>query len=273
MNRLGDGRGPASERTVVRRLAPVSDPKLAMAGRPPGGVDRETKPATPAPPLQDIGASTPGTLPGQQVSKPVVAPASTNDNRVQIRFCVSEEVHHQLRELQALMRHQVPDGDLAKILSHAVGVLHKQVRKTKFAECEKPRVTTKASANQTEPRRARRIPAAIRRAVTKRDIGTCSFRSDSGRQCGSTEFLEFHHEIPWAREQQHEVDNISLRCRAHNRLAAERDFSRSHMARFAKAPTARRVPTRGENSDRGKAAWENSLQGQLALPTEVAVDH
>ena len=146
VNRLGDGRGPASERTIVRRLAPVSDPNLAMHGRQPGGVDRETKPATPAPPLQDAGASAPGTLPGHQVSKPVVAPAPTNDHRVQIRFCVSEEVHHQLRELQALMRHQVPDGDLAKILSHAVGVLLKQVRKTKFAECEKPRLTRLGNA-------------------------------------------------------------------------------------------------------------------------------
>ena len=63
------------------------------------------------------------------------------------------------RELQALLRHKFPTGDLGTILEHAVAMLHKQVRKQKFAMFEKPR-------RKVEPKAAgRAIPAAIRRAV------------------------------------------------------------------------------------------------------------
>ena len=41
------------------------------------------------------------------------------------------------------------------------------------------------------------IPVAIRRAVWARDAGRCCYRSQEGRQCGSQEYLEFHHQLPW----------------------------------------------------------------------------
>jgi hypothetical protein len=43
--------------------------------------------------------------------------------------------------------------------------------------------------------------------------------------------LEYHHERAWALGGATTVDNLSLRCRAHNALAAERDFGRELIAR------------------------------------------
>ena len=37
------------------------------------------------------------------------------------------------------MRHQVPDGDVGKILARAVAVLLEQVRKRRFGACSTPR--------------------------------------------------------------------------------------------------------------------------------------
>lgn len=65
----------------------------------------------------------------------------------------------------------------------------------------------------------RYIPAEVKRAVWKRDDGRCAFRSGS-RQCTETSFLEFHHVEPYAAGGTATVENIELRCRAHNRYEA-----------------------------------------------------
>ncbi len=130
-------------------------------------------------------------------------------------------------ELHALLRHQVPDGDLASILGQAVRLLLDQVRKRKFAAVLSPKPASPAHETPS-----RKIPAAIRRAVTRRDAGRCSYVSPSGRKCGTQEFLEFHHLEPWAQTGRHSIDGIALRCRAHNQYAARLDFGEAQMARF-----------------------------------------
>jgi hypothetical protein len=95
------------------------------------------------------------------------------------------------------------------------------------------------SSSQAKMPVKRNIPVAIRRAVWTRDDGRCTYRSETGRRCGSREAVEFHHQIPWARCKAHTVENIALRCRAHNQYEAELDFGAEHMARFRReAPRA-----------------------------------
>jgi len=143
------------------------------------------------------------------------------------------------------MRHQIPDGDVGKILAKGVAVLLKQVRARKFGECSAPRAARSKRAAQVEGvvsagcaelavtiAASRRIPAAIRRTVSKRDDERCTFVSATGRLCGSRDFLEFHHREPWARSRSHAIDGITLRCRAHNQYEAERDFGAKHMKRY-----------------------------------------
>jgi hypothetical protein len=43
--------------------------------------------------------------------------------------------------------------------------------------------------------------------------------------------LEYHHEKAWALGGETSVENIALRCRAHNALAAEEDFGWEVMQR------------------------------------------
>ncbi|HEX7126283.1 MAG TPA: HNH endonuclease, partial [Thermodesulfobacteriota bacterium] len=71
---------------------------------------------------------------------------------------------------------------------------------------------------------SRHIPAAVRRAVWARDGGRCAFVSRTGRRCTERGFLEFHHVRPYAAGGAATVENIELRCRAHNGYEAERMF-------------------------------------------------
>jgi hypothetical protein len=172
-------------------------------------------------------------------------PEPLGEERYLIRFTADRELHGQIQQLKSLMRHQIPDGDVGKILTKAAGVLLKQVRAQKFGECSSPRAARSEraaqvegveSAGRAEPAvtiaPSRQIPAAIRRAVSKRDDERCTFVSATGRRCGSRDFLEFHHREPWARFRSHAIDGITLRCRAHNQYEAERDFGAKHMKRF-----------------------------------------
>jgi hypothetical protein len=144
-----------------------------------------------------------------------------------VRFTADPETHAQLQELRALMRHQIPDGDLGKILARAVTSLLEQVRRRKLGECAAPRAAKPSGA-----RPSRQIPAAIRRKVWSRDGGRCTYVSPAGRRCQAREFLEFHHREPWAKNREHTVAGIALCCRAHNQHEAGRDFGERHMARF-----------------------------------------
>ncbi|HVY30189.1 MAG TPA: HNH endonuclease signature motif containing protein, partial [Polyangiaceae bacterium] len=85
-------------------------------------------------------------------------------------------------------------------------------------------------AGASSHRRSRHIPAALRREVYERDAGRCSYLDARGERCGETRYLELHHLQPFARGGQHRAANLALRCKAHNRLAAERDFGPVHMA-------------------------------------------
>jgi len=52
----------------------------------------------------------------------------------------------------------------------------------------------------------------------------CGFTSDDGRRCTARAFLEFHHETAWALGGADTAQNLTLMCRAHNRLIAEREL-------------------------------------------------
>jgi hypothetical protein len=146
-----------------------------------------------------------------------------------VQFTADKASYEQLQELRALMRHQVPDGDIGKIVGRAISVLLKQVRKQKFAETSHVRPAKRGE------RPSRHIPAAIRRAVSERDGGRCTYVSADGRRCDSREFIEFDHAKAWTWTRSHSVGDITLRCRAHNQLRARRDFGEQHMARFRRS--------------------------------------
>ncbi len=171
--------------------------------------------------------------------------------RYAVRFTAGPDLHAQLEELKARMRHQIPDGDVGKIIAKAIALLLERERKRQLGETERPRP---AKPNGDRP--SRHIPAAIRRRVAERDGGRCAWTSPSGRRCEAREFLEFHHREPWAGSRQHSIDGIALLCRAHNQLEATRDFGEAHMARFRK-PDVDRCSRPSARSGRGPAQQDS----------------
>src|SRR5690606_9844285 len=100
-------------------------------------------------------------------------------------------------------------------------LLVERLEKEKAAATARPRTKSRTCAP-----RSRTIPAAVRRAVWARDEGRCAFAGTQGR-CTETAFLEFHHVRPYADGGPAVVENIELRCRAHNQYEAEQYFGGS----------------------------------------------
>jgi 5-methylcytosine-specific restriction endonuclease McrA len=75
-------------------------------------------------------------------------------------------------------------------------------------------------------RRGRTIPASVRRAVFERDEGRCTYVDASGQRCRETYAVELHHLTAFAQGGEHSESNVTLRCRPHNALAAEKDFGK-----------------------------------------------
>ncbi|HVJ16853.1 MAG TPA: hypothetical protein VM686_15540 [Polyangiaceae bacterium] len=68
----------------------------------------------------------------------------------------------------------------------------------------------------------------MRRAVFSRDQGRCN---ETGQRCRETHGLELHHLRAFALGGELTAENITLRCRAHNTLAAEEDFGKELIER------------------------------------------
>lgn len=96
-----------------------------------------------------------------------------------------------------------------------IRVMRKQVKST----LKKPKVTraTKIRAN------TRYIPKSVKHAVRVRDNGQCTFIS-KGVRCSCQTALQYDHIVPFSRGGSNAVDNLRLRCAAHNRLEAERMY-------------------------------------------------
>jgi 5-methylcytosine-specific restriction endonuclease McrA len=151
--------------------------------------------------------------PVQPVPRAIVRPLAPEHYLV--KFTASRVMHQKLREAQALLRHQVPSGDLAEIFDRALTLLLAELRKTRHAATVRPRARQHSSST------GRYVAAAVKREVWERDGGQCAFVGTAGR-CTERGFLEYHHMIPFADGGETDVSNLQLRCRAHNRLEAER---------------------------------------------------
>jgi len=69
----------------------------------------------------------------------------------------------------------------------------------------------------------RHVPLPIQRFVKARDRH-CTYVSPDGKLCGSTYRLEIEHKIPFGMGGTHAPSNLTLRCRAHNLLAAKQAY-------------------------------------------------
>ena len=149
-----------------------------------------------------------------------------------MQFTASAGLREKLERLRALMRSQVPDGDLGAIIEAAVTEKLERLEARRFAATTRPRKDL--STTDTSPS-SRRIPAAVRRAVHERDGGRCRYVDASGRRCEERHHLEYHHIHPFGLGGDHRPENIRLMCAQHNAYLAEHDYGREAMARFRRS--------------------------------------
>ena len=140
-----------------------------------------------------------------------------------LQLTIDQATHDKLQYFRSLVRHRVPSGNLSAVLSRALDLAIGQVEKRKFGKGTNSRKPRRSST------RSRHIPTHIRKAVSERDGGQCTYVSESGKRCGAREFLEFDHVHPVARGGQSTVENLRLRCGPHNQFEAERAFGAGFM--------------------------------------------
>jgi hypothetical protein len=171
----------------------------------------------PAPPTAHVPAGDSHAAQLLSPSRPAAVLTPLAPERYKIQITVSRETFEKLCRAQDLLRHTIPTGDPAAIVDRALDALLTDLNRTRLAAVSRP------GKNQPTVSGSRHIPAAVKRAVWTRDGGRCSFAGARGR-CTETGRLEFHHVVPYARGGQAVVENIQLRCAAHNAYEAELVF-------------------------------------------------
>jgi hypothetical protein len=173
-----------------------------------------------------------------------------------MQFTTSHEHAELVERARALLSHRSPPVSLGELHLRAMRLLLQSLEKERFGsqkafenleqterEAEQARaeggrassegevLCHQAPGAKTPRRRGRYVSARVRRAVYERDGGRCAYVDGRGVRCGESHRLEVHHLQAFALGGEHELQNLSLRCQAHNALAAERDFGREHMER------------------------------------------
>jgi hypothetical protein len=195
------GMSKAEIEVVLARRAPRPDvaPRLEREHQQAGLVDLDPVPAPPAPTRSKV--------------KPL-AP-----ERFKLEVTLSGDTKRKLERAQALLRHQLPGGDLGAVIDKALDVLLEKVEARKFGKVQKPRAARESASR-------RHVPAAVRREVVARDGQRCSFVSDDGRRCDETGFLEMDHLVPVAHGGASTTSGVRVLCKAHNLHEAERLMGR-----------------------------------------------
>jgi hypothetical protein len=251
--------------TVVRKLPAPMGPSVArpqadleipaLAGGTATTALGEAEPATGGGPqcAPESMASrearpTPVYMEEAPTARAVVEPLSPE--RYKVQFTADAETHRALGQAQELLRHRIPDGDPAKVLKLALNVLVEKLMQEKFGKTSRPRKRNavsplpglagmggsangdgsgkpKISDKPIARKQSRHIPAEVRREVWRRDEGKCAFVGATGKRCGQRGWLEFHHVHPYALGGPATVENIQLRCRAHNAYEGQLAFRKS----------------------------------------------
>ncbi|HTM23249.1 MAG TPA: HNH endonuclease signature motif containing protein, partial [Kofleriaceae bacterium] len=142
-----------------------------------------------------------------------------------LRVTVSGGFKADLQAVREALSHTMPGAGLEEVLHECIRVTLRAIEKRRQGAGKKTEVVM--------PRRGSpHVPAPIRHAVWKRDgAGGCTYVAPDGRRCGSRHRLQVHHIHPRGMGGPPTVDNLTLRCQAHNLYAARQDHGAEHIAR------------------------------------------
>src|SRR6202521_5054858 len=225
-------------RDVVRVLPMPSAPPGASA--PPGSPGPSASIAPSAPPAQSalpapLGArdSVPAGTGVRPLPHEGVKPLTPELRRLNVT--VTADFIDELEQVRVALSPQCPDGNFEQVVREAFKLVLERDRKRK-ALTGPPRPVTDRPRPQSEvPGESDRyVPAAVKRAVWKRDKGRCTWPMGDGAICGATHRLEFDHDLEVAFGGKPTVGNVRLLCKSHNLMKAELCFGRTFMAKFRK---------------------------------------
>jgi hypothetical protein len=255
LDMLEDGRlNLATVRALASRLTLENHQELltAASGKSRRQVDELVAHRFPQPDVPSLIRKLPtpaahrpnGVAPAASVDVPAWAPAPPPDSsrqpavkplapdRYQIRFTASAGTRDKLMEAQDLLRHAVPNGDMAEIIDRALTLLLRELKRKKFAATEGPRRSRGPAPG------SRTIAAGVQREVATRDDERCAYVSPDGRRCNARAYAQFHHVDPYAIGGEATVERTELRCRAHNEYEAELFYGRPWRERATRPGTS-----------------------------------
>jgi 5-methylcytosine-specific restriction endonuclease McrA len=237
---------------LVRDLRPGERPREWANDGDGVALEANGAPATAG--IRPSGEASPTSEPEPDLLPPAPAelPPITGPQQYQMQFTTSEEHVRLVERAKALLARERPGLPLGEVHLEAMKLLVAALEKRKFAVTDRPRKAARSSqateeaskpadnSGQEQPgaprqsdltphQRGRYIPAAERRKVFERDSGRCSYVDAHGGRCRETRYLQLHHVKPFGRGGANLASNLTLRCAAHNALAAEEDFGREHI--------------------------------------------
>jgi 5-methylcytosine-specific restriction endonuclease McrA len=200
----------------------------------------------------------PGSL-ASASARPSLGPLGSG--RYKLQLTASQALHDKLQQARDLMRHELPDGDLAQVVERALDLLIQERMKRRFGVGRKARTS---DWKRTPKENSRHIPSAVRREVLARDGVRCTFVSSEGHRCAERGMLEFHHEEAFARGGPPTTSNIRMLCRKHNQWLAERDFGRRYIQE--------RIEEAQHTRDRRQLVPELVTPGPLSAARQLVPD-
>ncbi|HKO52386.1 MAG TPA: HNH endonuclease signature motif containing protein [Polyangiaceae bacterium] len=216
-------------------------------------------------PREPLAASAPAQ--GQKAGR--LEPLSAG--RYGVHFTADGEFRELLERVRGLAGHRLPSGDLMTLFKRGLEAYERELSKQRFALGRKPRRSRgapsapsasaapdlpKPDLSISEPanpdphlnpnpnsnsKSRRRYPAAVLRAVFLRDGKQCSYVSADGRRCSARRCLELDHVQPWAMGGEGTMENLRLRCRAHNQRYARQYFGKSRIEAAVRRSRQRRA--------------------------------
>jgi hypothetical protein len=146
--------------------------------------------------------------------------SGAGDDQFRLKITLSRKGFDDLVRAQELLQHVIPNRDPALVVERLLAAGVRALERRKFGVVNAPRSKARTGSD------GRYVAPATRRAVAKRDGNQCAFVGTAGR-CTERSGLEFHHVIAYAKGGPTTINNLQLRCRAHNRYEAEQEFGAS----------------------------------------------